>query len=59
MLNLLYHTLFLIFTLYVMIQSISYSLYEIRHEKNTTGGKFIIVFTIFSVIFSNIMVWQN
>lgn len=59
MLNLLYHLLFLIFTLYVCVQSISYSIYEIKHEKNSFGGIAIIVFTIFSVIFSNIMVWQN
>lgn len=59
MLNLFYHILFLFFTIYVLIQSISYALYEIKQEENSFGGKFMIVFTIFSVIFSNIMVWQN
>lgn len=59
MLNLFYHILFLLFTIYVLIQSISYALYEIKQEQNSFGGKVIIVFTIFSVIFSNIMVWQN
>lgn len=59
MLNLFYHILFLLFTIYVLIQSISYALYEIKQENNSFGGKLVIVFTIFSVIFSNIMVWQN
>jgi len=59
MFNLFYHILFLAFTLYVCVQSISYGLYEIRQEQNSFGGKLIIIFTIFSAIFSNIMVWQN
>ena len=59
MLNLFYHILFLLFTIYVLIQSISYALYEIKQENNSFGGKMVIAFTIFSVIFSNIMVWQN
>lgn len=59
MLNLFYHLVFLIFTIYVLIQSISYALYEIRQEKNLFGGKFVIIFSTFCVIFSNIVVWQN
>ena len=59
MLTLAYHILFLIFTIYVLIQSISYGLYEIREEQNNLGGKLVIAFTIFSVIFSNVVVWQN
>lgn len=59
MLNLFYHLVFLIFTIYVLIQSISYALYEIRQEKNLLGGKFVIIFSTISVIFSNIVVWQN
>jgi len=59
MLNLFYHFLFLIFTIYVLINSISYGLYEIKEQKNKLGGKIVIIFTIFSVVFSNIIVWQN
>ncbi len=54
-----YHILFLFFTIYVLVYSISYGLYEIKQEKNSFGGSLVIAFTIFSVIFSNIMVWQN
>lgn len=59
MLTLFYHILFLIFTIYVLIKSISYGLYEINEQKNKFGGRVVILFTIFSVIFSNIMVWLN
>lgn len=54
-----YHSLFLIFTIYILINSISYGIYEIKKENNKTGGASVIIFTIFSVIFSNIMIWQN
>lgn len=59
MLNLFYHVLFLIFTIYVLIKSISYGLYEINEQKNKIGGRIVILFTIFSVVFSYIIVWQN
>lgn len=59
MLSLFYHVLFLAFTIYVLVYSISYGLYEIKQEQNSFGGGFVIAFTIFSVIFSNVMVWQN
>ena len=56
---LIYHILFSIFTIYVLINSSSYGFYEINSENNKTGGITIIAFTIFSVIFSNMMVWLN
>lgn len=59
MLNLFYHLLFLIFSVYVLIQSISYGLYEIQEQKNNFGGRIVILFSIFSIVFSNIIVWQN
>lgn len=59
MLSLFYHALFLIFTIYVLIQSVSYGLYEINEQNNKFGGRIVILFTIFSVVFSNIIVWLN
>ena len=59
MISLFYHLLFLIFSLYILIQSVSYGLYEINEQKNKFGGRIVILFTIFSVVFSNIIVWQN
>lgn len=57
--TIIYHVFFLIFTIYVLFNSISYGIYEIKKEKNKSGGITLIIFTIFSVIFSNIMVWKN
>jgi len=59
MLNIFYHILFLIFTIYSLIKCISYGLYEIHEQKNKIGGFSVIFFSIFSIVFSNIMVWQN
>jgi len=57
MLNSIFHVLFLIFTLYVLVNTISYGIYEFKNEDNKYGGICVIIFTIFSVIFSNIAVW--
>lgn len=59
MLNLFYHLLFLVFSVYVLIQSISYGLYEINEQKNNFGGSFVILFSIFSIVFSNLIIWQH
>lgn len=59
MLSFFYHALFLVFTIYVLIQSVSYGLYEINEQNNKFGGRVVILFTIFSVVFSNIIVWMN
>ena len=57
--NVVYHILFLLFTIYVLIQSIIYSISEIKNEKNTFGGSCVIIFSIFCVVFSNIVVWMH
>ena len=59
MLNLFYHIVYLLLCIYVLAKSISYGVYEIKEEKNKYGGIVVILITIFDVIFSNIIVWQN
>ena len=59
MLSLFYHIIYFILSIYVFIKSISYGIYEIKEQKNKFGGGIIIGITIFSVIFSNIIIWQN
>lgn len=58
MFNIVYHSIFSIFSLYVLVRTCSYGIYEFKEEHNKIGGIFVILFTISSVIFSNIMVWQ-
>ena len=55
--NIIYHVLFLIISLYILLKTIGYALYEINTIKNKTGGIVIITFSVFVVIFANIMVW--
>ena len=59
MLSFFYHVVFLIFTIYVLIRSVAYGLYETNEQENKFGGRLVILFTIFSVVFSNIIVWKN
>ena len=59
MLNLFYHIVYLLLCIYVLIKSISYGIYEIKEEKNKFGGIMVISVTLFDIIFSNIIVWQN
>ena len=51
--------LFLIFTIAIFLYSISYAKFEITKKNNIFGGIMVFIFTLASVIFSNIIVWQN
>ena len=55
----IYHILFSIISIYILLKTIGYALYEINTIQNKYGGIVIITFSIFVVIFSNIMVWLN
>ena len=59
MLGIIYHILFTIFTLYILVESIVYANFEIKNQKNKFGGIVVITFTAFCIIFSNIIVWMN
>ena len=53
-----YHFLFLIISLYVLLKTIGYALYEINTLKNKSGGIVVITISFIIIIFSNIMVWM-
>ena len=59
MLKVLYHVLFFIFTLFIIIEALVYSIDEFKNEKNTFGGVFVISFALFCCVFSNIIIWIN
>ena len=54
--NLLYHFLFIVITIYVLIKTIFYGLYEINTQENKSGGIAVIFFSILVIIFANIIV---
>lgn len=58
MTNFLYDILFLIISIYILLKAIGYGIYEIKEKENKTGGITVITFSIFVVIFSNIMMFM-
>lgn len=57
MVNIFYRFLFLIFSIFVLLKSVFYALYEIKSQDNKSGGIAVICFTIVVLIFTNIVVF--
>ena len=55
--SIIYFIVFLIITLYILLKTIGYAIYEIKEQNNKTGGIVIISFSILVVIFVNIMMF--
>ncbi len=53
--NFIYHFTFIIVTVFVLMKTISYGLYEIKTQNNKSGGIAVICFSIIVVIFANII----
>lgn len=56
--NLVYHVLFLLLSLFILLKTIGYAFYEINTIKNKSGGIVVIAFSILVVIFANVMIWM-
>ena len=50
---------FLIVTLCILLYLFSYANFEITNNNNVIVGIIIFLFTLFSVIFSNIVFWMS
>lgn len=55
--NLIYHFTFIVVSLFILIKTIFYGIYEINSENNKSGGIAVICFSILIVVFSNIIVF--
>ena len=55
--NLIYHIVFIVITIFILFIVIFYGIYEINTQNNKFGGVSVIVFSILVVIFANIMVF--
>lgn len=53
----MYNIFFLIVSLYILLKTIGYGIYELKEKNNKSGSICIILLSIFSVILSNIMMW--
>lgn len=51
--------IFLLITLYIFFYCSSYAGFEIKSKNNIIAGVVIFLFTVASVIFSNIIFWIN
>ena len=54
--NFIYHFTFISISLFILIKTIFYGLYEINSENNKSGGIAVICFSILVVVFVKIIV---
>lgn len=55
--NFIYHFTFIVVTIFILIKTISYGLYEIKDQNNKFGGIAVICFSILVIVFTNILVY--
>ena len=54
--NFIYDLLFVLISLYVLIKTIYYGIYEIKQNNNKTGGIVVISFSTIDFIFFNLVI---
>ena len=54
--NFIYDLLFVLISLYVLIKTIYYGIYEIKQNNNKTGGIVVISFSTIVFIFFNLVI---
>lgn len=57
MLTLIFRFLFLFFTIFILLKTVFYGLYEIKTQNNKSGGIGVIVFSVLTTIFVNIVIF--
>lgn len=57
MTSIIYNLFFLLITIFVLLRTIGFAVYEIKELDNKVGGVVVICFSILVVIFVNIMMW--
>ena len=57
MTDLTFKIFFIVFTIYTLIYTVSYGIHEIKNEQNKYGGTAVILCSLFSIIFGNIVIW--
>mgnify|MGYP000669985762 CR=1 FL=1 len=57
MINYFFNFLFFIFSIFVLLKSVFYALYEIKTQDNKSGGVAIIVFTVIVLVIANVVVF--
>ena len=57
MLNYFFNFLFFIFSIFVLLESVFYALYEIKSQDNKSGGIAVIVFSVIVIVLANVVVF--
>lgn len=57
MINYFFNFLFFIFSIFVLLKSVFYALYEIKSQDNKSGGVAVIVFSVIVLVLANIVVF--
>ena len=57
--NIFIKLFFSLICLFILLYIISFSIFEIKNENNVFGGVATIVFTIVSIVYSNIIFYIN
>lgn len=57
--DLIFHVLFFIFSVYVLLKTVFYGIYEFKTLNNKVGGIAVICFSVLVVIFANIVLILN
>ncbi len=55
MVDIFYRVLFLLFSIFVLLKSVFYALYEIKSQNNKSGGIAVIVFSVLVLVFANVI----
>lgn len=59
MANIIYYIVFLLVSIYTLLKTIGYAVYEIKELNNKIGGTTVIIFSIIVVIFANVIMLLN
>ena len=57
MINYFFNFLFSIFSIFVLLKSVFYALYEIQSQDNKSGGVAVIVFSVIVIVLANVVVF--
>lgn len=57
--NFLFHFVFIIVTIFILIKTIFYALYEINTQDNKSGGIAVICFSVLVIVFANIVIFMR
>ena len=57
MINNFFNFLFFIFSIFVLLKSVFYALYEIKTQDNKSGGVAVIIFSVVVLVIANVVVF--